>query len=101
MCHLDICSRWPLSHHMPLMSCVLLISCHMVPTPDASKDVKFRLFWNLIRGSEISRDNLNGEVRFVIRDLEKFRILIEITVLPVFRKLEFSQVLHSSLAFMV
>ena len=36
----------------------------------------------------------NGEVPFVIRDLEKFRVLTEITVLPFFRKFEFSWVLQ-------
>ena len=50
------------------------------------------------RGSWISRDDSNIKVRFVIRDLEKFWILTEITVLPFFRKLEFSQVLHLNLA---
>ena len=38
-------------------------------------------------------DDSNGEVRFVIRGLEKFQILTEITILPFFRKLEFSRVL--------
>ena len=38
------------------------------------------------------RDDSNGEVRFVIRDLEKFQIFIEITILPFLRKLEFSGV---------
>ena len=37
------------------------------------------------------RDDSNGEVRFLIQDLEKFRILTEITLLPFFRKVEFSQ----------
>ena len=46
------------------------------------------------RGSKILRDDSNGEVCFIIRDLEKFRILAEITILPFFRKLEFSRVLH-------
>ena len=34
------------------------------------------------RGSYISRDDSNGEVHFVIRDLEKFWIFIEMTILP-------------------
>ena len=34
------------------------------------------------RGSYISRDDSNGEVHFVIRDLEKFWIFTEITILP-------------------
>ena len=29
MCHMDICSRWHFSHHMALMSCVLLSWCHV------------------------------------------------------------------------
>ena len=45
-------------------------------------------------GSLISREDSNGEVRFIIRDLEKFRILTEITVLPFFQKLEFFRVLQ-------
>ena len=33
------------------------------------------------------RDDSNGEVRFVIQDLEKFRVLTEITSLPFFQKI--------------
>ena len=40
------------------------------------------------------RDDSNGEVRFVIRDLENFWVLTEITILPFFRKFEFSWVLQ-------
>ena len=43
-------------------------------------------FDEIQRGSLISRENSNGEVRFVIRDLEKFQNFTEITVLPFFRK---------------
>ena len=39
-------------------------------------------FDEIQRGSLISRDDSNGEVHFLIRDLEKFRILTEITILP-------------------
>ena len=46
------------------------------------------------RGSYISRDDSIGEVRFIIRDLENFWILTEITILPFFIKFEFSQVLQ-------
>ena len=46
-------------------------------------------FDEIRRGSYISRDDSNGEVRFVIRDLENFRILTEITILPFFKKLDF------------
>ena len=52
-------------------------------------------FDEIRRGSYISRDDSNGEIRFVIRDLEKFWVFTEITVLPSFRKLEFSRVLQS------
>ena len=45
-------------------------------------------------GSYISRDDSNGEVRFIIRDLEKFQIFIEITILPFLRKLDFLGVSH-------
>ena len=51
-------------------------------------------FDEIRRGSYISRDDSNGEVRFVIRDLEKFWVLTKITVLPFFRKFEFFRVLH-------
>ena len=51
-------------------------------------------FDKIRRGAYILRDNSNGEVRFVIRDLEKFRIFTEMTILPFFRKLEFSRVLQ-------
>ena len=36
-----------------------------------------------------SRDDSNGEIRFIIRDLEKFWIFTEMTILPFFRKLDF------------
>ena len=52
-------------------------------------------FDEIRRGSKILQDDSNSEVRFVIQDLEKFRILTEITILPFFRKLEFCRVLHS------
>ena len=44
-----------------------------------------------------SHGDSNGEVRFVIRDLEKFWIFTEITILPFFRKLDFLGVSHSPL----
>ena len=65
-------------------------------TPVVSKNVKISTvseFDEIRRGSWISQDDSNGEVHFVIRDLEKFRISIEITILPFFRKLEIYQVL--------
>ena len=60
-----------------------------VPTPTVSK------LEEILRASYISRDDSNGAIRFVIRDLEnKLRIfnrnynfVIEITILP--QKLEF------------
>ena len=51
-------------------------------------------FNKIRRGSYISRDDSNGEVRLVIRDLEKFRIFTEITILPFLRKSEFFGVSH-------
>ena len=62
-----------------------------VPSPTVSE------FYKILRASYISRDDSNGEIRFVIRDLEnKFRIfnrnnnfVIEITILPYFQKLKF------------
>ena len=42
-------------------------------------------------GSQISRDDSKGEICFVIRDLEKFRIFTEITILPFFEKIGFSR----------
>ena len=52
-------------------------------------------FDEIQRDSYISRDNSNGEICFVIRDLEKFQVFTEMTILPFFfRKLEFSRVLH-------
>ena len=93
--------------HMPLAKCHTLrvpcgipLPCHVSfdtprlekrEIPTTSKSNKIR------RGSKISRDNFNGEVRFIIRDLEKFRIFTKITILPFLRKLEFSRVLHSPL----
>ena len=43
------------------------------------------------RGCQISRDDFNGEVHFIIRDLEYFRIFTEITILPIFEKIGFSR----------
>ena len=96
---MDTCSRWPLSHYMPLTSCVPLTSCHKAPDtwclkireiPTVSK------FDEIRRGSWISRDNSNGEVRFVIRDLAKildfdrnyhFTIFQKIRIFPGFTHL--------------
>ena len=63
------------------------------PNRDALKNVSTPTileFYEILRASEISRDDSNGEIRFVIRYLEnKFRIfnrnnnfVIEITILP-------------------
>ena len=57
-----------------------------IPTTSESNEIR--------RGYLILRDDFNGEVRFVIRDLEKFWIFTEITILPFLRKLEFSRVLQ-------
>ena len=62
-----------------------------VPTPTVSE------FHEILRASKNLRDDSNGEIFFVIRDLEnKLRIfnrnnnfVIEITILPFFQKLEF------------
>ena len=62
-----------------------------VPTPTISE------YYEILRANWIFRDDSNGEIRFVIRDLEnKLRIfnqnynfVIEITILPFFQKLEF------------
>ena len=69
--------------------------------PSVLKNVKFQPSRNSTKfdGSYISRDDSNGEVCFIIRDLEKFRILIEITILSFFRKLEFSKVLQEQTSF--
>ena len=48
-------------------------------------------------GSQILRDDSNGEVCFVIRDLKNFWIFTEIMILPFFRKLYFLRVSHSPL----
>ena len=70
------------------------------PNRDASKNVStptISEFNEILRASYVSRDDSNGAIRFVIRDLEnKFRIfnrnynfVTEITILPFFQKLEF------------
>ena len=70
------------------------------PKHDASKNVStptISEFYEILRASYISRDDSNGAICFVIRDLEnKFRIFnrnnnfeIKITILPFFQKLEF------------
>ena len=50
-------------------------------------------FDEIRRGSSISRDDSNGEVRFVIRDLEKFRVILP--KLPFYLFLENSNFLGS------
>ena len=47
------------------------------------------------RGSYISRDDSNGKVHLVTRDLEKFWIFTEIMILPFLRKLDFLGVSHT------
>ena len=62
-----------------------------VPTPHVSE------FDEILRGNYISRDDSNGVIRFIIRDLENkfwifnrnYNFVIEITILPFFQKLEF------------
>ena len=76
--------------------CVPLKKAPSVPPNScSSKNVQIPTiseFDEIRLGSYILREDSNGEVRFVIRDLEKFRIFTEITILPFFRKLEFSRV---------
>ena len=70
------------------------------PNCDASKNVStptISEFYEILYARYISRDDSNGEIRFVIRDLEnKLRIfnrnnnfVTKITILPFFQKLEF------------
>ena len=71
----------------------------LYPTPDALKNVKFRLSQNSTKFDVVARfreNNSNGEIRFVIQDLENFWIFTKITILPFFIKLEFSWVLQAS-----
>ena len=67
---------------------------------DASKNVSTPTvleFNEILCASYISRDDSNGAIRFVIRDLENklqifnrnYNFIIEITILPFFQKLEF------------
>ena len=70
------------------------------PKRDASKNVSIPTvseFDEIRRVSWISRDDSNDEIRFVIRDLEKFWVLSKIMILPFFQKLEFSRVLQGRL----
>ena len=46
-------------------------------------------FDEIRRGSQTSRDDSNGEVRFIIRDLETFHILTKMTILPFSEYLNF------------
>ena len=64
------------------------------PNRDASKNVPtptISEFYEIRHASWISRDDSNGEIRFIIRDPEnKFLIfLTKIMILPFFQKLEF------------
>ena len=58
-------------------------TCHAMchPTPDVSKNVKFRLSRNLMK--------FNGEVRFIIQNIENARFSTELNVLPFFENLGF------------
>ena len=62
-------------------------------TPGASKKVKFQLSRNLTKFDVVARF-CETIPTVVIQDVEKFRILSEITILPFFKKLEYSRVLH-------
>ena len=46
------------------------------------------------------RDDSNGEIRFIIQDLEKFWIFTEFTILPFLRKLDFLGVSQGSPIFL-
>ena len=76
------------------------VTSHIVlqhPILSALKNVQISTlseFDKIRRVSYISRDDSNGEIRFVIQDLKKFQIFTEMTILPFFRKLEFSRVLQ-------
>ena len=70
----------------------LYATCHLLICPISSKYVQFPTVseFNEFRlCTYISQDELNDMSRVVIRDLEKFRILIEITILPFFRNSNF------------
>ena len=69
-----------------------------VPTPTVSE------YYEILRANWIFRDDSNGEIRFVIRDLENklwifnqnYNFVIKITILPFFQKLEFLGSYNSS-----
>ena len=74
-----------------------LTNCHTIPDTwclEKREILTVSEFNEIRRGSYISRDDSNGEVRFIIRDLKFFWILTEITISPFFIKLEFSLVLQ-------
>ena len=70
-----------------------------VPTPTVSE------FDEILRASYILRDDSNGAIHFVIRDLENKlwifnrnnKFVIEIMIFPFFQKIGISRVLHSPL----
>ena len=66
------------------VSHITLIVSKNVQIPTVSE------FDEIRRGSYISREDSNGEVYFIIRDIEKFWILTEMTILPIFQKFIFS-----------
>ena len=72
---------------------VTFVTSHVVlphPILGASKNVQIPTvseFDKIRRGSYISQDDSKGVIRFIIRDLEKFQIFTEITILPFFQKL--------------
>ena len=67
---------------------------------DASKNIPTSTFSEsdeILCASQISRDDSNGEIRFIIRDLENklwifnrnYNFVTKITILPFFQKLKF------------
>ena len=84
--------------HVP--QCEPLNTYHMSRiTLVASKNVKFRLSQNLTKFDAVTRLHENIPTVKSVSSSEiykNFRFLAEITILPYFRKLKFSRVLHSS-----
>ena len=72
---------------------------------DASKNVSTPTvseFYEILRASYISRDDSNGEIRFIVQDLENkfwifnrnYNFVTEITILPFFPEIRISWVLQ-------
>ena len=82
----QVSHTWGAMWHPLNSSCVIRhprLEKREIPTTSESNEIR--------RGYQTSQDDFNGEVRFVIRDLENFLIFTKITILLLFETIGFSR----------